>query len=124
MSKPMKKSDPAYWMLHDSVESTPVVHNPTCYICRDPEFAQMGLPLCFKCIVCQAHVPADDLVCDNGHVQPTDPFEELMIRREYQLEITPEVFHRAVAADSWLGIVKVYLGFYDASWMKVDDNDK
>ena len=69
MSKPMKPSDPAYWMLFDDVTSTPTTYNKNCYICRDPEFAQMGLPLCYKCEKCGEHVPADDTVCDNGHDQ-------------------------------------------------------
>lgn len=68
MAVPMKPSDPAYWMLTDSVTSTPVVYKEGCYICEDPEFAQMGLPLCRKCPACQGHVAADDSVCDDcGH---------------------------------------------------------
>lgn len=70
MNKKMTPDDPAYWMLFDGFESTPVVHNPDCYICNDPEFAQMGLPLCYKCFLCDAHVPADDNMCDAGHAQP------------------------------------------------------
>lgn len=67
----MKPSDPAYWLL-DSPEhtSTPVVNDPTCYICQDPEFAQMNLPLCQPCPNCTdspgdgvGHVPADDVAC-------------------------------------------------------------
>lgn len=61
----MKPDDPAYWMLSDGVETTPVVYSPTCYICNDPEFAQMGLPLCRKCPYCGGHVAADDSICDN-----------------------------------------------------------
>ena len=76
----MKPDDPAYWMLFDGVESTSIVYNSNCYICNDPEFAQMGLPLCFKCLICGEHVPADDCICDNGHQQPTSPQEDLMIR--------------------------------------------
>ena len=83
----MKPGDPAYWMLTDGFETTPTVHNNTCYICRDPEFAQMGLPLCYACLICGAHVPADDLECDNGHMQPTDPLDELITRAEYCLDI-------------------------------------
>ena len=68
MSVPMRYGDPAYWMLEDNFVSTPVVYRENCYICRDPEFAQMGLPLCFKCSKCGGHVPADDTVCDDcGH---------------------------------------------------------
>ena len=91
MSKPMKPSDPAYWMLFDGITSTPTVYNKECYICNDPEFAQMGLPLCYRSLVCEAHVPADDCVCDNGHPQPTCPQEELEIRREFGLDITKDL---------------------------------
>lgn len=65
MSVPMKPSDPAYWMLLDDFTTTPVVFREGCYICEDPEFAQMGLPLCRKCPECQGHIPADDSVCDD-----------------------------------------------------------
>ncbi len=73
MSVPMKPSDPAYWMLERGLEdpswrSKPTVYSARCYICRDPEFALMGLPLCFACYVCGGHVPADDSECDAcGH---------------------------------------------------------
>ena len=89
MSPKMKPSDPAYWMLSDGHETNPDpdIYNENCYICTDPEFAQMGLPLCYKCMICGGHVPADDTVCDNGHNQPTDPHEELQIRKEHGLEI-------------------------------------
>ena len=83
----MKPDDPAYWMLSDGVETTPITYNKTCYICNDPEFAQMGLPLCTKCIICGAHVPADNCICDNGHQQPTNPHEELEMRKEHKLDI-------------------------------------
>jgi hypothetical protein len=65
----MKNDDPAYWMLKDDFNSTPSAYNLKCYICRDPEYAQMGLPLCYPCYKCGAHVPADDCICDNGHNQ-------------------------------------------------------
>jgi hypothetical protein len=68
-SQRMKSNDPAIWMLNDDFHSTPTSYNPNCYICCDPEFAQMGLPLCTSCYKCGAHVPADDSVCDNGHDQ-------------------------------------------------------
>lgn len=74
----MQPNDPAYWMLSDGVESTPVTYSPKCYICRDPEFAQMGLPLCYKCYICGTHTPADDIVCDAGHIQPMCPEEEFL----------------------------------------------
>lgn len=79
-------TDPAAWMLHDGKTSK---HAPGvqeiglergCYICQDPEFAQMGLPLCRPCPECQrqgrgsGHIPADDGVCDVcGHEEtPAD----------------------------------------------------
>lgn len=62
----MKPTDPAYWMLFDGKTSTPVVYRDYCYICRDPEFAQMGLPLCNLCPTCKTgHVAADDEECDD-----------------------------------------------------------
>jgi hypothetical protein len=91
MSEPLRHDDPAYWMLQrgrneawavatgqiTEAEATWVskttVYNDRCYICNDPEFALMGLPLCYPCKVlvngveCGAHTPADDVVCDEGH---------------------------------------------------------
>lgn len=70
--KQMVPEDPAYWMLKDSKTTTPTVHRDDCYICRDPEFAQMGLPLCKPCPKCSAekgepagHVSADDEECSD-----------------------------------------------------------
>ena len=40
------------------------VYSENCYICRDPEFAMYGLPLCMACPYCSGHVAADDSVCD------------------------------------------------------------
>lgn len=58
--------DPAYSLLTDGNTSTPVVYREGCYICEDPEFAQMGLPLCSLCVRCKTgHVPADDTYCDD-----------------------------------------------------------
>lgn len=87
MSNPMKSSDPAYWMLHDGFESKPITYYKNCYICNDPEFAKMGLPLCYQCIVCKGHVAADDCVCVNGHEQPTCPEDELIILQKYEADI-------------------------------------
>lgn len=94
MSVPLRADDPAAWMLHrgaaeswavatgqlDEKDATWVtkttVYNDRCYICRDPEFALMGLPLCKPCthaedgVVCGAHTPADDVECDEGHTAP------------------------------------------------------
>lgn len=72
MSIPLKKDDPAYWMLEQGLKdpskrSTTTVYKAGCYICEDPEFALMGLPLCYPCRDCGAHVAADESVCENGH---------------------------------------------------------
>lgn len=81
MSVPLKPTDPAYWMLEQgradpSKRSTTTVHDDNCYICRDPEFAMMGLPLCYPCTKCGGHVPADDTVCTAcGHDDHDDPEE-------------------------------------------------
>lgn len=59
-------TDPAYLLLKNPlIFSTPVTHRRGCYICEDPEFAAMGLPLCRVCGVCGGHVAADDIVCDD-----------------------------------------------------------
>lgn len=85
MSEPLKSTDPAAWMLSRGIQeefaiangadipederwvTKTTVYNDRCFICKDPEFALMGLPLCKPCEDCGAHVPADDTVCDNGH---------------------------------------------------------
>lgn len=70
-STQMKPADPAYFLLTDNYVSTPKVYREDCYICRDPEYAQMGLPLCTPCPECQkaghgdGHIPADDEECDD-----------------------------------------------------------
>lgn len=65
MSKPLSNNDPCQWMLDDVFTSKPTVHREGCYICEDPEFAQMGLPLCYLCQYCGGHVAADSTVCDD-----------------------------------------------------------
>jgi hypothetical protein len=68
-------NDKAFWMLFDGHTSTPVVYLKGCYICDDPEFARMGLPLCRACPECiraergLGHVPADDDECDECGAQ-------------------------------------------------------
>lgn len=57
--------DPAYVLLQDDFTSNPAIYRKGCYICEDPEFAQMGLPLCRKCLKCGGHVAADDTICDD-----------------------------------------------------------
>lgn len=66
MAVPMRPDDPAYFLLTTEHTTTPTVYRERCYICNDPEFAQMGLPLCFFCPTCKTgHVPADDTRCDD-----------------------------------------------------------
>lgn len=66
MSRPLPDDDPAMHLLLDEyVSAVADVHRDSCYICRDPEFAQMGMPLCRPCPECGGHVPADDSVCDD-----------------------------------------------------------
>ena len=62
-----RSDDPAAWLLgpENTHHSTPTVFRENCYICRDPEFAQMGLPLCYACSACDGHVAADDTICDD-----------------------------------------------------------
>lgn len=87
-STQMKTSDPAYWMLNDTHVSTPQVHRAGCYVCEDPEFAAMGLPLCKPCPQCSqeagepaGHVPADDEECsDCGY----------NLREHYEREVEEE----------------------------------
>ena len=73
MSRPLKPSDPAYFMLEEGLRnpakcSKTTVFSEACYICRDPEFSLMGLPLCYPCKKCCGHVAADDSKCDDcGH---------------------------------------------------------
>jgi hypothetical protein len=74
MSTITSPSDPAFVLIGLVEPTTSTVFNVECYICNDPEFSLMGLPLCYPCRICGAHVPADDTICDNGHEQepPTD----------------------------------------------------
>jgi hypothetical protein len=44
--------DPAHVLLFTGYQSVPVVHLDGCYICEDPEFAAMGMPLCSPCPDC------------------------------------------------------------------------
>lgn len=68
---------PAEKVLYDDpyTSSTDALFRSSCYICTDPDFARMGLPLCRTCSDCQGHVPADDTVCSDCGV---DEYEEHM----------------------------------------------
>lgn len=61
------EDDPAYVLLVDEHVTTPdlSVYREDCYICIDPEYAQMGLSLCRPCKFCGGHVSADDSECDD-----------------------------------------------------------
>jgi hypothetical protein len=78
--------DPAYALLIDpDIYSTPNldIYRDDCYICRDPEFAMLGMPLCKPCTECKVgHVAADDTVCDRCGA---DAQELYMIERERQI---------------------------------------
>jgi len=74
---PDDPGDPAYFLLergrNDPSKRTPVIiKKDGCYICEDPEFSMMGLPVCKPCPVlvdglpCGQHWAADDCVCDAG----------------------------------------------------------
>jgi hypothetical protein len=89
-----------------SKRTVSTVYNSECYICQDPEFALMGLPLCYPCNFCGGHVPADDTVCtdckkDNDKlwgVSPTgEPPEEVETIEQNPAVIEPGV---DVTADS------------------------
>ena len=64
---PMPSNDPAQVLIATGFCSTPTVYDHNCYICRDPEFAMMGLPLCFACPECNGHIAADDPDCECGY---------------------------------------------------------
>lgn len=73
----MRPNDPAYWMLEKGKReeifgaqgkvwrSETDVYKDGCYICEDPEYSLMGMPLCYPCNQCGGHVAADDCVCDD-----------------------------------------------------------
>lgn len=48
------------------IYSIPEVYEEGCYICEDPDYAMMGLPLCFACPECGSHVAADEGYCECG----------------------------------------------------------
>lgn len=88
MNKPLQSDDPCYFMLQngrlEEIETPdefnwrtkPVIHREGCYICEDPEFSLMGLPLCYPCQFCNGHVAADSDTCDEcGKVQQEPNYE-------------------------------------------------
>lgn len=79
-----KPSDPAYRLLEDDYTSKPKVYRAGCYICEDPEFSQMGLPLCNPCPECSAkakhpagHIAADDTTCDDCGYDAEEAYYEM-----------------------------------------------
>lgn len=70
---PLPPDDPAQVLLQDDFYTVPRegVYSSNCFICTDPEFALMGLPLCRVCPECKrvssglllGHIAADDTVC-------------------------------------------------------------
>jgi hypothetical protein len=72
------KLTPAEQVLYDDkYTSTPSgPYRSDCYICRDPDFAQMGLPLCRKCAKCDGHIPADDTICSDCGNDEMDDYAE------------------------------------------------
>lgn len=63
---PMPTDDFGQILIHSQESmSTPTVYRDGCYICEDPEYSMMGLPLCYKCPECSGHIPADDTLCDD-----------------------------------------------------------
>lgn len=84
MSVPMRPDDPAYWMLERGLKDAAMCSRTTvfkagCYICEDPEFSLMGLPLCYPCPKCGGHIAADESVCDDCDY---DAYEEWCNSRE------------------------------------------
>lgn len=52
-------------MIARQDRAVPGATSDTCYICRDPEYAERGLPLCRACPACRGHIAADDSICDD-----------------------------------------------------------
>ena len=82
-----RRDDPAHMLLADNYTSKPRVHRAGCYICADPEFAAMVLPLCRSCPSCReagrgdGHIPADDQVCDECGYDEEEAYLEGRDRR-------------------------------------------
>lgn len=63
---PMPASDPAQALVKSRHFTVPTVYRQSCYICRDPEFALLGMSLCRPCPACEnGHIAADDVTCDD-----------------------------------------------------------
>ena len=50
-------------LLKEEAKAPVKAYDPNCYICRDSDFRDYGLPLCFPCPDCKAHVAADAGEC-------------------------------------------------------------
>lgn len=90
-------------LYDDDYTSTPDpgVYDPNCYICNDPDFARMGLPLCRPCAKCQrdsgglaqGHVAADETVCSVCGHDDMDEYEawlESQINEDMDSSYVPE----------------------------------
>lgn len=51
-------------IIPEDERAEPGAHSDTCYICRDPSYAERGLPLCRACPACGGHIAADDNRCE------------------------------------------------------------
>jgi hypothetical protein len=105
MSVPMRPSDPAYFLLEQGItdpskRSVPTVSSPTCYICRDPEYALMGLPLCSPCSKCGGHVAADDSVCDACGYDQQDDIPEQTPEGQERIQAESDAFIAAISKGS------------------------
>lgn len=97
MSMPMKPSDPAYCLLEEGRRDPSKRSRQTapkregCYICEDPEFSLMGLPLCRACPACGGHIAADATVCDDcGFGLPEDEGAPMEDHPSGSLESLPD----------------------------------
>jgi len=114
MSQPLPLKDPCYFMLaegmHDetkrSAQKGPKRHG--CYICEDPEYSLMGLPLCTACPKCGGHVAADGTRCDDcGH----DAYDSAQLEEACDAIFSREGAEEAIDPARALGISPARLAF-------------
>ncbi len=70
--------DPAFLLLLDGRHTVPVVHQDGCYICGDPEYAIMGLPLCMPCPACARKMRPCAACSANGYLANGDPCSDCL----------------------------------------------
>lgn len=78
-------------LYDDNYQSTPKVHRDGCYICEDPDYRRMGLPLCRRCINCSTkdkfgHIAADDTVCDDCGFDEQEYWAQCQVQAQYWME--------------------------------------